>query len=64
MLSGRFQEDVPLNMFVFPAVAGTPLPPEFVEYTIVPEAPAVVDPAVIEANREAWIEAWTDVVLR
>jgi ABC-type thiamine transport system substrate-binding protein len=30
----------------------------------VPAATAVVDPAQIDANRENWIEAWTDVVLR
>lgn len=64
MLSETFQSDIPLNMFVFPAVQDTPLPGAFVEWAQIPEAPAVVAPADIDANRETWIEAWTEVVLR
>ena len=30
LLSRRFQEDMPLNMFVYPALAAAGLPPEFV----------------------------------
>jgi thiamine transport system substrate-binding protein len=63
MLGVEFQEDIPLNMFVFPANQDAALPPAFVEHTQVPEDPAVLDPAVIDANRERWIEAWTEVVL-
>jgi thiamine transport system substrate-binding protein len=36
MLSTRFQEDVPLNMFVFPVNREATLPPEFVKYAVVP----------------------------
>lgn len=64
LLSERFQEDVPLTMFVFPALAATSLPPEFVAHTRVPTAPLTMDPAVIEANRARWIEEWTSIVLR
>jgi thiamine transport system substrate-binding protein len=63
MLTPTFQEDMPLNMFVFPAVADAELPPEFVEFTVVPEDPETLDPAVITANRERWIEEWTEIVL-
>lgn len=62
MLSRRFQEDVPLNMFVFPARTDAALPPEFVEHTVVPESPATLDLALIEQNREAWIAAWREIV--
>ena len=63
MLSPTFQEDLPLSMFVFPAVEGTPLPPEFVEHAEVPPNPLVLDPAEIEANRDAWTERWVEIVL-
>lgn len=64
MLSTTFQEDIPLNMFVFPANTNADLPQEFVEWAQVPTEPAQLDPAEIDANRETWIEAWTEVVLR
>lgn len=64
MLSEQFQADIPLNMFVFPANENVPLPDAFVQYAQVPDQPAVLDPASIGAQREAWIEAWTEVVLR
>lgn len=62
MLGLEFQEDIPLNMFVFPANTGAALPPEFVEFTTIPDAPASIDPAEIDANRDEWIETWTEVV--
>ena len=64
MLSEQFQEDIPLNMFVFPANSEAALPEVFTQWTSVPEAPVMVDAAEIESNRAAWIEAWTEVVLR
>lgn len=64
MLSPRFQEDLPLQMFVFPANAAAQLPDEFTQWAQVPAQPATVSPADIAANREAWIEAWTQTVLR
>jgi thiamine transport system substrate-binding protein len=64
MLTRRFQADVPLQMFVFPAVAGTPLPPEFTKYARVPEHPLTLAPAEIGEHREEWIKQWTNTALR
>jgi len=64
MLSRPFQEDIPLNMFVYPANTQATLPDVFVEHSVVPQNPATVSPDMIDSNREAWIEAWTNVVLR
>ena len=64
MLSKRFQEDIPLQMFVFPANQTAALPDVFSRYAEIPEHPADVSPDAIERNREAWIEAWTETVLR
>ena len=64
LLSRPFQEDIPLQMWVFPVHPEATLPDVFVRYAQIPDRPAVIDPAEIEANREVWIEAWTDIVLR
>ncbi len=64
MLSERFQEDMPLQMFVFPVNPDAMLPDEFVRYAQIPDQPAGLDPAEIAANRERWITEWTEVVLR
>ncbi|MDH3499587.1 MAG: thiamine ABC transporter substrate-binding protein [Acidimicrobiia bacterium] len=63
MLSLEFQEDIPLNMFVFPANQDAALPPEFIEFTQVPEQPLTLDPRVINENRDRWIDEWTQIVL-
>ena len=62
MLGLTFQEDIPLNMFVFPANENAELPDEFVRYTEIPDEPAVVAPEEIDANRSRWIEEWIEVV--
>jgi thiamine transport system substrate-binding protein len=64
MLSKKFQEDIPLKMFVFPSNREASLPEVFIKHAIVAENPATVDPAAIETNREEWIEAWTNTVVR
>lgn len=64
MLSLPFQEDMPLQMFVFPVQPEAQLPEEFVKYAQIPEQPASLDPELISANRQAWIDAWTETVLR
>ena len=61
MLSTVFQEDIPLNMFVFPANPEAELPPEFVEYTELPEQPNALDPQLVEANRERWLREWDNL---
>ena len=64
MLSRRFQADMPLQMFVYPSVTGTPLPPVFTKFSDVPAEPLTLTPAQIGRNRKQWIEQWTDHVLR
>jgi len=64
MLSQPFQEDMPLQMFVFPVLPKAALPEIFTEYAKVAEKPAIVDFADINTNREQWLQAWTETVLR
>ena len=64
MLSEQFQEDVPLQMFVYPVNPNADLPDEFVEYAQAPEQTASLSPEEIAANRNRWIQEWTEAVLR
>jgi thiamine transport system substrate-binding protein len=61
MLNASFQADMPLNMFVYPVNPAVELPAEFVQYAQTATNPARLEPA---ANRETWIQAWTETVLR
>jgi thiamine transport system substrate-binding protein len=53
-----------MQMFVFPVNPNAELQAEFVNFLIEPEVTAFVSPEDIAANREAWIQAWTETVLR
>jgi thiamine transport system substrate-binding protein len=64
MLSTTFQEDMPDQMYVFPVNRNAGLNETFQKYLVVPQHPAYVSPDDIAANREAWINAWTETVLR
>jgi thiamine transport system substrate-binding protein len=64
MLSTTFQEDMPLQMYVFPVNPQAKLNETFQKFLVIPEQPAYVSPEDIAANREAWINAWTETVLR
>jgi thiamine transport system substrate-binding protein len=62
MLTVPFQEDIPLNMFVFPVNDEAALPAVFTEHALAADAPVVMDPPVIDANRERWIAEWAAIV--
>lgn len=64
LLGQQFQEDIPLNMFVFPANTNAALPDVFEQHARLAPNPATLPPNKIAANREAWINAWTETVLR
>jgi len=64
MLGTTFQEDIPLQMFVYPANNRAKLPDLFEQFAEQPKDSVEMNPNEIEANRERWIEAWTEVVLR
>ncbi len=64
MLSQRFQEDVPANMFVFPVLGGAQLPQVFFDHTAIPENPLSLPASQIEENRDAWTQRWVEITLR
>jgi thiamine transport system substrate-binding protein len=62
MLGKEFQEDMPLNMFVYPVNQTAKLPEVFVKYAQVTDQPASITYDEIASNRDTWIEAWTEVM--
>ncbi len=64
LLSERFQEDIPLHMFVYPVNETAQLPQVFIDHANVSPNPATIAPERIEAQRQTWIEDWTNTVLR
>ncbi len=64
MLSPAFQEDIPLQMFVYPANRTASLPAIFAQFAGQPAAPAILPADAISQQRDAWIDAWTTAVLR
>jgi thiamine transport system substrate-binding protein len=51
-------------MFVFPVNGNAELDETFERFLAIPEKPASVNPEDIAANRETWIQDWTEEVLR
>ncbi|MGH9026639.1 MAG: thiamine ABC transporter substrate-binding protein [Acidimicrobiia bacterium] len=64
MLSRRYQEDLPLNQFVFPVREDAALPRVFTKFAEVAEDPLSIPAEEIGENRDRWIEEWRETVLR
>jgi thiamine transport system substrate-binding protein len=64
MLSKQFQEDMPTQMYVYPVNPSAALPEAFTKYSQAPKQAAALDPVIIAEKRDAWIQAWTDVVMK
>lgn len=64
LISKRFQEDMPLNMFVYPVVEGASVPAEFTEYGPAAKDPETMAPAKIAEKRDEWVKSWTSLVLK
>lgn len=62
MLSRDFQQDIPLQMFVFPVNPQAALPEVFETHAEPASQPLQLDPADIAANRDAWLDAWATAV--
>jgi len=64
MLSTTFQEDMPLQMFVFPVNPDAKLDEVFLKHLSIPKITVFVSPQDIADNREKWLRDWTEEVLR
>ena len=63
LLSQPFQEDVPMQMFVFPVLPEAVIPEAFQKTVASPQQPASLDPDLIASQRDAWINAWINLML-
>lgn len=63
LLSQPFQEDVPMQMFVFPVLPDAAIPEAFHKTIESPLQPADLPPELIAAQRDAWINAWINLML-
>lgn len=64
LLSKEFQEDMPLNMFVYPVNPAAKLPEAFTRFSAPVQQPATLAPDRIDAGREGWVQAWSELMLR
>ncbi|MEU9335345.1 thiamine ABC transporter substrate-binding protein [Streptomyces sp. NPDC048290] len=64
MIGTEFQQDMPLNMFVYPVVEGAEVPEVFRQYGPRAEQPETMDAAKIAEHRDDWVKAWTSLVLK
>ena len=64
LVSPEVQADVPLSMFVFPARDAVALPEVFERFVTRPAEPLELGAEEIAAQRDDWIEQWTQLVLR
>ncbi|MYX93911.1 thiamine ABC transporter substrate-binding protein [Streptomyces sp. SID486] len=64
LISKEFQEDMPLNMYVYPVRQGAKVPAEFTAYGPAAEHPETMASDRIAANRDQWVKSWTSLVLK
>ena len=64
LLSDAVQSDIPLQMFVYPAITDARLPKVFADNADTAENAYWLSPARIGAHRDDWIREWTGTVLR
>ena len=64
LVGQQFQADLPTQMWVYPIDATIPLPTDWANFAPQATDPWPMDPAAIEANREAWLEEWLQIATR
>lgn len=64
LIGEEFQNDMPLNMFVYPVREGARIPEAFAKHGPQAKDPETMDPAKIAGNRDQWVKSWTSLVLK
>lgn len=62
LLSPQVQAAIPENLYMYPAVADTPLPEEWEQFAPLSESPVEVSQEEIGAKRDTWIREWTAAI--
>ena len=63
LLDVPFQESMPLSLFVFPVNPQAKLPDLFTKFAVRAASPLTLEPSVIAANRDAWLDEWRAIAL-
>lgn len=61
LVDTKFQSDLPLTQFVYPANSRVALPDVFTAHSTRPSDPRTIAPAMIAENRLRWLEDWDSV---
>jgi thiamine transport system substrate-binding protein len=64
LVSKRFQDDMPMNMFVYPVREDAVVPEEFTRFGPQAKDPQTLEPAKIAGHRDQWVKSWTSLVLK
>ncbi len=64
LLSKEVQEEIPLQMFVYPVRSDAVLPDLFQDHAQVAPDPLTLPYETIGRDRQRWVEEWSDIVLR
>lgn len=64
MLTKTYQDDIPLNNFVYPVMPDATLPEEFLKYAPKPESVIELAPDQVAENRDDWVKEWTNTMQR
>ncbi len=64
LIGREFQQDMPLNMFVYPVLQGAAVPAEFTKFGPAAKSPETMAPAKIAADRDDWVKTWASLVLK
>ncbi|MEU1349334.1 thiamine ABC transporter substrate-binding protein [Streptomyces sp. NPDC005795] len=64
LIGKKFQEDMPLNMFVSPVTKGAKVPDLFKKFGATVDKPTAVAPDEIAKNREQWVQSWSSLVVK
>ncbi|MFF5974714.1 thiamine ABC transporter substrate binding subunit [Streptomyces sp. NPDC012769] len=64
LISKKFQDDMPLQMFVNPVTNDATLPELFTKHGVVIDKPETMAPEKIAENRDQWIQQWSSLVLK
>lgn len=63
LIGKKFQESMPLTLFVFPVNKEAVLPKVFQDFAVRPSNPLTLTSDTIEKNRDKWLDAWRTLAL-
>ena len=63
LLERKFQESMPMSLFVYPVSTAASLPPLFTRWAVRAADPFKIDPDRIGRHRDEWLKAWRAIVL-